>query len=250
LKAALSKVRPEDKDVCIRAFDTPNPFAWRIAFECLSALGMSEAVYDTALQKSVEYLPLIASSGEPTGLKSQKRIAIRAIMEALPPEMTLPYARQWFNSPDWQHSRLANDLLEKHATPDDFPMVYAVLAEMLRETPDMMNGYYEVCDLLQILTRFREIGALPEVERVYVEADWSYAREWAARAMAANALDWFAHGYAYECLWDADEDIRVIGCEAVALDVPGAAERLRALADDPFEEESVRDAARERAPGA
>jgi hypothetical protein len=32
--------------------------------------------------------------------------------------------------------------------------------------------------------------------------------------------------------------------------VPGAAERLRALADDPFEDESVREAARKRSPTA
>jgi hypothetical protein len=249
-KAALSKLRRQDKDLYVKAFDTDNPFAWWLAFECLSALRMAEPVYATALQKSVEYLPVLESSEEPAGLKSQKRLVITAILEALPPEMTLPYARRWFNSPGWQLSRLANDLLHEHATIDDFPVVYAALAEMLRETPDMMNGYYEVCDLLQILTGFAGIGPLPEVERVFVETDWSYAREWAARAMASNAQDWFARGYAFECLWDADEDIRVIGCESVALDVPGAAERLRALADDPFEDESVREAARKRSPTA
>jgi hypothetical protein len=250
LKAAISKVQPEDKDVCIRAFETANPFAWRIAFECLSALGMAELVYDTALEKSVEQLRLLESSGEQIGMQSLKRRAITAILEALPPNMTLPYARRWFNSPDWNLARTANDLLKEHGTMKDFPIVRAVLLDMLRENPDVMNADYEVCSLLKLLARFREIGPLSEVEKIFVETDWSFARQCAARAMAANAPDWFAHGYAFECLWDAEERIRVIGCENVALDVPGAAERLRALADDPFEEESVRDAARERAPGA
>ena len=249
LKAALSKVRPEDKDVCIRAFDTPNPFAWRIAFECLSALGMAEAVYDTALQKSVEYLPLIASFGEPTGLKSQKRIAIRAILEALPPQMTLPYARQWFNSPDWHLEMVAHDLLEKHATIEDLPMVQAALAQRLEAGPDELETY-GTSSLLDILSRFADIGPVSEVERTFITTGYSYGRMHAARAMRSNAPEWFARGYACECLWDCEEETRVIGCESVSLDVPRAADRLRALADDPFEYESVRDAARERLSGA
>jgi hypothetical protein len=249
-KAALSKLRRQDRDLYIKAFDTDNPFAWWLAFECLSALRMAEPIHEMVLQKSVEHLPLLLSSGESRSLQVQKRRALKAIIEALPTEMTLPYARLWFNSPDWHLSLVADDLLEKHATSDDFPMVHGALVDMLRDRPEVISETYEAPSLLRILTRFREIGPLPEVERVFVETDWSYAREWAARAMAANAPDWFAHGYAYECLWDADEDIRVVGCENVALDMPGAAERLRALADDPFEDESVRDEARARVPGA
>ena len=246
-KAALSKLRRQDRQLYIQAFETANPFAWWLAFECLSALRMAEPLHEMVLQKSVEHLPLLLSSGESRSLQVQKRRALKAIIEALPTEMTLPYARLWFNSPDWHLSLVADDLLEKHATSDDFPMVHGALVEMLRDRPEVISETYEAPSLLRILTRFREIGPLPEVERVFVETDWSYAREWAARAMAANAPEWFAHGYAYECLWDADEDIRVVGCENVALDMPGAVERLRALPDDPHEEESVREAAHKRA---
>jgi hypothetical protein len=249
LEAALSKVQPKDKDVCIRAFGTANPFAWRIAFECLSALGMAELVYDTALQESVEYLPMRGSSGEPHGLQVQKRMAIEAIMRALPPEMTLPYARLWFDSSDWHLSLMADRLLKKHATLDDFPMVHAALSERVQGGLSKLDTY-GTSSLLEIFRRFTGIGPVPEVERAFVETEYSYHRMHAAEAMAANAPEWFAHGYAFECLWDADEDIRVIARESVALDVPGAAERLRALADDPFEDESVRDAARERLSGA
>ncbi len=249
LQSAISKVRPEDKEVCIRAFETSNPFAWRVAFECLSVLDMAELVYDTALMKSVELLPLLEALGERHALQVQKRIAIKAIMRSLPPEMTLPYARLWFDSPNWHLAMVADDLLEKHATIQDFPMVQAALAQRLQAGPDELETY-GTSSLLVILSRFADIGPVPEVERTFIETGYSYGRMHAAKAMCVNAPEWFARGYAFECLWDCEEETRVIGRESVALDVPGAKDRLRALADDPLEDESVRDAARARVPGA
>jgi hypothetical protein len=248
-KAALSKLRRQDRDLYIKAFDTDNPFAWWLAFECLSALRMAEPVYATALQKAVEYLPLLEAPGEQRALQVQKRRVIKAMLEALPPEMTLPYARLWFNSPDWHLALVADRLLEKHATMDDFPMVQAALAQRLEAGPDELETY-GTSSLLEILSRFADIGPVPEVVRTFIETGYSYGRMHAATAMRANAPEWFARGYAFECLWDCEEETRVIGCESVALDLPGAAERLRTLADDLFEDESVREAAGKRAPEA
>jgi hypothetical protein len=246
-KAALSKLRRQDKQLYIQAFEMDNPFAWWLAFECLSALRMAEPVYDTAQRKSVEYLPRLEPSGEPRGLQVQKRRVLEGILKALPPEMTLPYARRWFNSPDWHLEMVAHDLLEKHATIEDLPMVQAALAQRLEAGPDELETY-GTSSLLEILSRFADIGPVPEVERTFIETGYSYGRMHAARAMRANAPEWFARGYALECMWDCQEETRIIGSESVALDLPGAVERLRALADDPFEDESVRDAARKRAP--
>ncbi len=64
--------------------------------------------------------------------------------------------------------------------------------------------------------------------------------------MSVNAPARFAAGYAFECLWDCEEETREIGCKGVLTQLPGAEERLRTLAEDPYESEAVRSAAQAR----
>ena len=64
--------------------------------------------------------------------------------------------------------------------------------------------------------------------------------------MKVNSPSWFAKTYAFECLWDCSEEARHVGCENVPLELPGAMERLQALAEDPFESELARAAAQAR----
>jgi hypothetical protein len=102
------------------------------------------------------------------------------------------------------------------------------------------------CGMLEILARFPEAGPYPEVEIVFKEAGYSRTRIYAAEVLAASDSQRFAHGLAVECLWDCEERVRLIGCDSVDLEVPDVRARLHAMSSDPYEDEDVSSAARER----
>ena len=130
--------------------------------------------------------------------------------------------------------------------PDDISRVRTALATALNAATLYNTDVYRVCGALDILARFSDIGLLPEVEAAFIESGYSFARRRAACAMQANAPVFFAETYAYECLWDCEEKIRRIGCESVALTIPGARARLQALTEDPLEGKEVQQVAAKR----
>jgi hypothetical protein len=223
-----------DVDRYVAAFSAENPFAWHVAFVVLAALKRDAPFHEMILGRLVSYL----ESGKP-GLRGSRLTAPGDILQRLPPEMTLPLARRWLASPEW-HLRLTSEgILEMHATPDDIPRVRAALATALSTATRDNTDIYRVCGALDILARFSDIDLLPEVEAAFIESGYSFARRRAACAMRANAPVVFAEIYAYECLWDCEDATRQIGCESVALTIPGARARLQALTEDLLEGEEV-----------
>lgn len=67
--------------------------------------------------------------------------------------------------------------------------------------------------------------------------------------MQITASAEFASKYAFECLWDCHWDTRKLGCKVANLSAPGVMERLRELATDENESDSMRQAAQERLEG-
>jgi hypothetical protein len=172
--------------------------------------------------------------------------AVRAIT-ALPANVTLNLARTCFDAPaSPQQQHVALRILEVHGTAADVPRVRSALIPSLRrDTPNTYECYMQ-CGMLEILARFPEAGPYPEVETVFKEAGYSRTRIYAADVLAASDGQGFAHGLAVECLWDCEERVRLIGCDSVDLEMPDVRARLHAMSGDPYEDEDVSSAARER----
>ena len=158
----------------------------------------------------------------------------------------------WFDAPDSPQRHVALQILEAHGTVADVPRVRNALIPSLRRDTACWNlgigtnECYMQCSMLEILARFPEAGPYPEVETVFREAGYSRTRIYAAEVLAASDGQGFARGRAVECSWDCEERVRVIGCDSVDLEMPDIRARLHAIASDPYEDEDVSSAARER----
>lgn len=134
----------------------------------------------------------------------------------------------------------AGEILSNHATPDDVPLLVDVLS-----TPKMIQCEdWRLGSALEAFWHLDGIGHMPEIENIFITVQHSYYRRDAAWAMDATAPDVFQANYAYECLWDCHADTRICGCETVSLSLPGALARLKELADDNIETDSVRENAK------
>lgn len=176
-----------------------------------------------------------------------RRAAWRAFA-ALPPALTLDLARAWFDAPaSPAHLRyVARRLLEEHASREDVPRLRTALAAALQVNQGEGIDYYLICTILGILARFPEAGPYPEADVAFTEVAYSWTRRYAAAVLAASESERFAHGRALECLWDCEDNVRLIGCRAIDMAVPDALERLHAIRRDPYEDDDVRAAARDR----
>lgn len=200
----------------------PNPWGRRFASRVLGLRG------DTTLLGAVESI-----------LASDEVGAVRAAawqyVSALPPETSLPLAREWLVKDDGR-SRAAEGVLAEHAESSDISAVRRALSRAV--------DYYAMCDLVTALGRLPEGGPYPELATVYVRSAYSYARMRAVAAMAATDPS-FAETWAEECLWDCEDASREVGARYVPL-TARTVERLRELASDVHEVTAVREAAAAR----
>ncbi len=96
-----------------------------------------------------------------------------------------------------------------------------------------------------MLSKFPEHGPYRAIRRIFREFPYSFGRRMLAEAMAATDSR-FAHDLAYECLWDCEDRVRLVGTQSVDLGLPKAQQRLEVLARDEWEEGDVREAAQAR----
>jgi hypothetical protein len=240
VKVLAGKVRRSDKDLLVRTATEGTLFQRLLAFQGLLNLRLGHLVYEPILDYLKSYIE------SPGDKRPHTLIQIERALVALPAHLTLDLGRQWFESPVWYVQQAGEDILEHHATLEDLPRLRWALRESIDAATPHNTDIYRACSILETLARFEEVGPLPEVEHVFEETGYSYARMRAARALQMAAPKHFANGYAYECMWDCQEETRVIGCEAVDLDLVGARARLSEVAGDKFEDELVRKAAKER----
>lgn len=98
---------------------------------------------------------------------------------------------------------------------------------------------YRVCDAVDGLAKLADQEAVPELERVFREARYSYLRRRAARAHAITS-DRFTESYAVECLWDCEVDTRALGCVVASWASATVRKRIAEMAGDRFEDRKVR----------
>ena len=232
-KVIASKVRKSDRETLLRGLSLANPFQWALAFRGLSQLKLQHLAYEAVFNNMKAFFESGVERKGPV-----LRVAY-STMSSLPVDMVLPLAREWFYAPEWYLNVIGAHLMEEHATHEDILGLRKTLIEAQEQRED-----YRACNVLDILTKFQDIGLLPEVEYAFVQAEYSYMRSRAARAMKANAPDYFAKTFAYECLWDCEVETRLVGCEGSLRDTPGVPERLATISEDEFEADVVRKTAK------
>jgi hypothetical protein len=160
-------------------------------------------------------------------------------LERLPPDVTLERARRWFMEEPWPLGTVGGRILAEHATPDDRPMLEQAGAAALAS-----GDLYRVCSVVEGLAVIGASESIPFLHEVYSTAAYSFARRFAVEALVPHVdTDAVARDLVEEGLWDCEATVRELACEVVSTDTLPNARRLAELADDPFEEDDVRDAA-------
>jgi hypothetical protein len=181
------------------ARDPISPYRGR-ALLALSLRGDEELVDDAAAVVSADERPLATDA--------------RRYLRDLPPGPARAHALGWRHGDDARLAELARQMACDDAAEAD---VAEVLGWM---EPALDAGrMLELCDVLDALERFPELGPFPGVDRIFEEAPFSYARIRAVALMRASDPG-FAARYADECLWDGEERIRQLGAEAQEDDLP------------------------------
>jgi hypothetical protein len=231
-KLVQDRVRSEDQALLIANVRWDHPFIAMVALA-----GLTKLAAPSTFPWLVEFW---ATSGKVPHMLCRN---VHQLAEALPPELTLPLAREWFHSSVRNRRWLAERILGSHAAEADITTVRAAMLECLKY--DDERCYY-LCDILKALCQRGEVGAIPELDLVFEEFRYSYGRKRCAEAMRTTNPTRFAERFAFECLWDCESETRIIGASSVPLAQNGAQARLHEIADDAFEEEDLRRAARDR----
>jgi hypothetical protein len=230
LRVLPEKVLPVDEDYLLEQLETADRYRMMLAFRGLGALGTPRA-FDVV--KS--YIEASENAD-----RMVRRCAFEAF-EEMPAPLTLDLARCWFRREEWHFQIPAGGVLERHATLEDVPL----LIETLRTPETIQCEDFRLSAALDALAGFEGLGWIPEIEQVFCEVQDCFRRYDAARAMHVTAPAEFVSKYAFECLWDCHWNTRELGCKVVDLSTPGVVERLRELAADQNESDSIRQAARE-----
>jgi len=233
-RALIERVSAADEDRLLQSLSSDNKYRVMLAFCGLGELGTPKAF--EAVKSYIE--------GSEKADRSVRRRAFDAI-EQMPDSLTLGTARQWFRRKEWYLQVAAGCILENHATPEDIPL----LIEALRTPEALREEDYRLLAALRALTRFEDLGRIPELEQVFRQTANSFRRADAAEAMAATSPDFFAAEYACECLHDCEWSVFKVGCGTTDLSTPGATDRLRKVADDAYELDYRREYAKERLEG-
>ncbi|MDT0268778.1 HEAT repeat domain-containing protein [Streptomyces sp. DSM 44915] len=223
---------PEDRPALLAAAGGGHPAARAAALRHLAERGDARAL---ALVESAVAAP------DP----DVRRAALTAFSR-MDGARTLDQARHWATRGD-ELGITAAALLARRGTATDAPRVLAALHRAVcvrgadsRELRPLVEGVGRLC----------VTAAAPVLRHLYRETPSSQLRGHAARALAATDPG-FASGLAVECLWDCEEETRLLGAECVSTGDRRALARMRRLASDPAEQAGVRSVVRGRlAPGA
>jgi hypothetical protein len=132
----------------------------------------------------------------------------RRYLRDLPPGPARAQALEWRHGDDPRLAELARQMTCDDAEEADVAEIISWMEPALDA-----GRMLELCDVLDALERFPELGQFPGVDRVFEEAPYSYARIRAVALMRLSDPE-FPERRADECLWDGEERIRQLGAEA------------------------------------
>jgi hypothetical protein len=227
-------VRSNDTDLLMEHLSLDKPFRTFVALAGLAKLGPP-----SALGRLTDLWAMLPEKSDPAKPESNLcRVVLRqglsrAIL-ALPADVTVPLARLWFFDQDSRKHDLAEKLLRNHATQDDIPLLREALRQMLADEEAEWH-----CLVIKAFFHLPGIGIIPELVDIFYKFRFSTGRAYAAEAIQVTSPDLFRDDLALESLWDCEEGTRTLGAKFVSLESDQVCQRLRHLANDPFECEEV-----------
>lgn len=238
-KIVAEKVDLSDVDMLVSRVSLRTPFSAHVALAGLAKIApASLAGWLTKLFLTFPYSsPLNVS----TFAQVLSRRAVFRTILSLPAPAILPIARDWITHADPSKRELAEEILEMHATAEDLPILRKSLLPMLASPEAEFR-----CFLVQAFYNLPNIGIIPELSHLYYHFRYSMGRSYAAKAIQITSPEFFAKTLALECLWDCENETRELGAQFVPLGSSEALNRIRHLAEDSFEDEKVRMAAKAR----
>lgn len=222
-RAAMARVA-RDGDVAVRL----------VAYEALGRHG-DERLVDHA----VAILEAHAADPEHARGHPRERLGPSRYLGELRPELTLPLARRWFHA-EFPLHRVAEDILIRHATRDDAPIVSTALQRAWHE-----RSLYRLCSCVEILTNVADWSAVELVCEIDEAINYSYARRWTTSYLVGADTP-TCRARLVDALWDCEDDVVLL-----ALDhVPRAAlpkARAVEIATSVWYDDELHEAAAERA---
>lgn len=181
-------LRAGERDELIAALENPGTGQWA-AFQALARLddpgGMSVA--ETILR--------VDASG-------RERAEALRYLQNLSGDHTLGLARSWVGEGDGR-GVAARGILERHAEATDLPLLASGLAQAWES-----RDFYALCSYIDALARLSDAEPIEQIAVIYEEAEYSYARCRAARALIAIDEQAFIDRYARSALWDCEREIQ------------------------------------------
>lgn len=217
-----------------------NEYQKSLAAYYLGVIGTAESF--SYLKDFIEDISLDNSKTLSFEQRSLYFHSIRSVTNA-PAEVCLETGRKWFLSHRYPENVVGRKILEEYATMDDIPMLRRVVIEALKDEEEKT---YLLCSAIEALGNIEGIGMIAEVERAYHESIYSFARCRAAEVMSVHASAEFSAKYAYECLFDCENDTKLVGIEYANIAEPKVYQRLTELAEDVSFDERIRQEAKER----
>ncbi|NOY94738.1 MAG: hypothetical protein GXP55_26470 [Deltaproteobacteria bacterium] len=162
--------------------------------------------------------------------------AMLRYLEALPPEATLPRARQWLNQVG-RASVAAEHILARHARTEDRELVESSLANALED-----DATFRACSMVDALTVIADSRSAEVLVQTFERLGYSRARPRVLRALERCCPEAVAN-LAIEALWDCESEARRRGAHMTLITEETSA-RLREIQGDMFEDERTRIAAR------
>ncbi|MEA2191519.1 MAG: hypothetical protein QOI73_1640 [Solirubrobacteraceae bacterium] len=223
----VSRTSYEDVRLLLAAANAPDLPMRRAAIVALGHQGRREVL-------------AIAEANTHQAERGSLQGAIALALEAMPLSQTRHLAHDWLRAEDWTRRRKAAGMLAQWAEEEDLaPARWALTSELDR---GLDADVYVVCSLAEALGRMAVHGPFEELTRAYEEIPYSYGRRYVVAALAA-ADPTFAGVVAVECLWDCEQETRLLAAEHVDRRIRLARQRLHELADDEAQAASVRVAA-------
>lgn len=181
-------LRAGEREELIAALETPGSAQW-VAFQALARLD------DPGGMGLAETILRVDASGP-------ERAAALRYLRNLSGDHTLELARSWIGESDGRGAA-AQGILERHAETSDVPLLVSGLSKAWEA-----RDFYALCSFIDALARLSDPEPIEQIAVIYEEAEYSYARCRAARALIALDEQTFVDRYARAALWDCEEEIQ------------------------------------------
>jgi hypothetical protein len=222
IRELSTRKNPDEYGALVEAARSSNAMERALALAALIEQADFD-LFDQTLQMAVtEQHPPYAS-----------RIAQQAALKA-EGEVLLPIARKWRTAREWRRRNFAFQVFERYATSEDIRWLRGVLNRVSATKSEELFVLTNVAEI--IAARFPGTE-FPALGRRFDSFTYSYGRRFLAQALAATDPS-FPTTRAFTSLWDCESGVRLVAAEHVSLDVPGARERLREMAEDSLEEDT------------